>query len=52
MWLPKHRMWATGRYREVGDALREDDLFRSGNGVAATAVELRGLEPLTPTLPV
>lgn len=35
VWLPKHRMWAIGRYRDVRDALRDDDTFRSGRGVAA-----------------
>jgi cytochrome P450 len=35
VWLPKHHMWAMGRYRDVREALRNDDTFRSGKGVAA-----------------
>lgn len=34
VWLPKHHMWAMGRYRDVREALRDDDTFRSGKGVA------------------
>jgi cytochrome P450 len=35
VWLPKHRMWVMGRYRDVRAALADDDTFRSGKGVAA-----------------
>ncbi len=35
VWLPKHRLWAMGRYRDVRRALADDDTFRSGRGVAA-----------------
>lgn len=35
VWLPRHRMWAMGRFDEVREALRDGDLFRSGQGVAA-----------------
>jgi cytochrome P450 len=35
VWLPKHQMWAVGRHRDVRQALRDDDTFRSGHGVAA-----------------
>ncbi len=35
VWLPRHRMYAMGRFDDVRAALREDDLFLSGKGVAA-----------------
>jgi cytochrome P450 len=35
VWLPRHRMWAMGRFDEVRAALRDDELFISGHGVAA-----------------
>jgi cytochrome P450 len=35
VWLPRQRMWAMGRYEEVRAALRDDELFISGHGVAA-----------------
>lgn len=35
VWLPRHRMYAMGRYDDVRAALRDDALFRSGDGVAA-----------------
>jgi cytochrome P450 len=35
VWLPRHRLWAIGRFEQVRDALRDDELFISGNGVAA-----------------
>ncbi len=35
VWLPRHRMWALGRFDEVRAALRDDELFISGHGVAA-----------------
>ncbi len=35
VWLPRHRMWALGRFDEVRAALRDDELFTSGHGVAA-----------------
>ena len=35
VWLQKHRMWAIGRFRDVREALRDDETFRSGKGVAA-----------------
>lgn len=38
VWLPRHRMWAIGRYADVHAALRDDDRFRSGRGVAANAI--------------
>jgi cytochrome P450 len=34
-WLPRQRMWAMGRYEDVRAALRDDELFVSGKGVAA-----------------
>ena len=34
VWLPRHRMWAIGRFDEVREALRDDELFASGHGVA------------------
>jgi cytochrome P450 len=35
VWLPRHRMWAIGRFGDVREALRDDELFISGHGVAA-----------------
>jgi cytochrome P450 len=35
VWLPRHRMWAIGRFDDVREALRDDELFVSGHGVAA-----------------
>src|SRR4051812_13195954 len=35
VWLPRQRMWAMGRFDEVRAALRDDELFVSGHGVAA-----------------
>jgi cytochrome P450 len=35
VWLPRHRLWAMGRFDDVRAALRDDELFRSGHGVAA-----------------
>lgn len=35
VWLPRRRMWAMGRFEEVRAALRDDELFISGHGVAA-----------------
>jgi len=35
VWLPRHRMWAIGRFDDVRAALRDDELFVSGHGVAA-----------------
>lgn len=34
VWLPKHRMWAMGRYADVRWALRNDELFTSADGVS------------------
>ena len=38
VWLPKHRLWVMGRYRDVRQALGDDQTFVSGNGVAANPV--------------
>lgn len=35
VWLSRHRLWAIGRFEQVRDALRDDELFTSGHGVAA-----------------
>lgn len=35
VWLPRHRMYAMGRFDDVRAALRADDVFLSGHGVAA-----------------
>jgi cytochrome P450 len=35
VWLPRNRMWAMGRFDDVRAALRDDQLFVSGHGVAA-----------------
>ncbi|HEV7482206.1 MAG TPA: cytochrome P450 [Solirubrobacterales bacterium] len=38
VWLPRHRMWALGRFDEVRTALRDDEIFVSGKGVAANPI--------------
>ncbi len=38
VWLPRHRMYAMGRFDDVRSALREDELFLSGKGVAANGL--------------
>jgi cytochrome P450 len=35
VWLPRHRIWAVGRFDDVRAGLRDDELFTSGHGVAA-----------------
>jgi cytochrome P450 len=35
VWLPRQRLWALGRFDDVRAALRDDELFISGHGVAA-----------------
>ena len=36
--LPRHRMYAIGRFEDVRAALRNDEVYLSGKGVAANAV--------------
>jgi cytochrome P450 len=38
VWLPRHRMWAMGRFEDVRAALRADDVFLSGTGVAGNRI--------------
>ena len=38
VWLPRHRMFAIGRYEDVKAALRDDEVLVSGRGVAANPV--------------
>jgi cytochrome P450 len=38
VWLPRHRMWAMGRFDDVRAGLRDDELFVSGHGVAANPI--------------
>ena len=38
VWLPRHRMYAMGRFDDVRAALRNDEVFRSGEGVAANRI--------------
>jgi cytochrome P450 len=38
VWLPRHRMWAMGRFEDVRAALRDDERFVSGKGVAANPI--------------
>ncbi len=35
VWLPKHQLWVMGRFRDVRQALGDDETYASGNGVAA-----------------
>lgn len=41
VWLPRHRMYAMGRFEHVRAALRADDVFVSGSGVAANPLANR-----------
>ena len=41
VWLPRHRMWAMGGFDDVRAALRDDELFTSGDGVAANPIANR-----------
>lgn len=41
VWLPRHRMWAIGRFDDVRAALRDDERFVSGHGVAANVIANR-----------
>jgi cytochrome P450 len=38
VWLPRHRLYAMGRFEDVRAALRNDELFLSGKGVAANRI--------------
>lgn len=38
VWLPRHKMFAIGRFEDVRAALRNDAIFRSGKGVAANPI--------------
>jgi cytochrome P450 len=38
VWLPRHKMFAIGRFEDVRAALRNDAVFRSGSGVAANPI--------------
>jgi cytochrome P450 len=38
VWLPRNRLWAIGRFEDVRAALRDDELFLSGKGVAANPI--------------
>lgn len=41
VWLPRHKMYAIGRFEDVRSALRNDSVFRSGQGVAANPIANR-----------
>ncbi|HMD56948.1 MAG TPA: cytochrome P450 [Solirubrobacteraceae bacterium] len=41
VWLPRQKMYAMGRFADVRAALRDDDLFLSGRGVAANPIANR-----------
>jgi cytochrome P450 len=41
VWLPRHRMYAIGRFDDVKAALRNDEVFQSGHGVAANPLSNR-----------
>ena len=41
VWLPRHGMYAMGRHDDVRTALRDDEVFLSGQGVAANALTNR-----------
>ncbi len=41
VWLPRHKLFAIGRFEDVRAALRNDEVFRSGAGVAANPLTNR-----------
>lgn len=41
VWLPRHKLFAIGRFEDVRAALRNDAVFRSGAGVAANPIANR-----------
>src|SRR5271167_4772122 len=41
VWLPRHRMYAMGRFDDVRAALRDPETFISGHGVAANRLSNR-----------
>ncbi len=41
VWLPHHKMFAIGRFDDVRAALKNDEVFRSGEGVAANPIANR-----------
>ena len=41
VWLPRHRMYAIGRFDDVRSALRDPETFISGEGVAANPLSNR-----------
>lgn len=41
VWLPRHKMFAIGRFENMRAALRNDAVFRSGEGVAANPIANR-----------
>jgi cytochrome P450 len=47
VWLPRHRLWAMGRFEDVRAALRDDELFVSGEGVAANPLTNRAARKTT-----
>jgi cytochrome P450 len=47
VWLPRHRMWAIGRFDDVRAGLRDDGLFTSGHGVAANPITNRAARKTT-----
>lgn len=49
VWMPRHKLWAIGRYLDVRDALRADTILINGKGVAANDFVNRQHSPLTLT---
>ena len=47
VWLPRHRLWAIGRFADVLAALRDDELYRSGDGVVLNSLLNRPLRKTT-----
>lgn len=41
VWLPRHKLFAIGRFDDVRAALKNDAVFRSGEGVAANPISNR-----------
>jgi cytochrome P450 len=39
VWLPRHRVWAMGRYADVRAALRNDELYRNSDAVSFNRIQ-------------
>ena len=49
VWLPRHNLFAIGRFEDVRAALRADMILKSGHGVAANELLNQNASPITLT---